>query len=129
MDLFLIALLLLAVGGVVVVALGKVGGGLAPTSSDVRPPLEGRVSRPEDLDEARFAVALRGYRMDQVDAVLDEARELLALREAEIARLRLIVGAEAPEDEGEPGHRPAGDPDVDEDRPHEPAAAHPRPAP
>ena len=29
-------------------------------------------ARPSDVDRLRFAVGLRGYRMDQVDQVLDE---------------------------------------------------------
>ncbi len=91
MDLFLIALLLAAVGAVVVVALGRVGGGLAPVQPDAVPPLDGPVSAPTDLDRARFGLALRGYRMDQVDAVLDEARDLLVHRDEEIARLRQLL--------------------------------------
>ncbi len=42
---------------------------------------------PSDLDSIRFGVGLRGYRMDQVDQVLDELREHLALRDAEVTRL------------------------------------------
>lgn len=90
MDLLLIALLLAAVGAVVVVALGKVGGGLAPVQPDATA-LDGPVEAPVDLDRARFALALRGYRMDQVDAVLDQARDLLVLKDAEIARLQQLL--------------------------------------
>ncbi len=94
MDLLLIALLLAAVGAVVVVALGKVRGGLTPVQPDAAPALEGPLERPVDLDRARFTLAVRGYRMDQVDAVLDEARDLLAAKDDEIARLHRLLPAE-----------------------------------
>lgn len=95
MDLLLVVLLLLAVGVVVAVALNVLPGGLAPAGDPLPPPLEAPVQRPGDLDRARFALALRGYRMDQVDAVLDEARDLLAAKDEEIGRLRRLVPAEA----------------------------------
>jgi len=43
---------------------------------------------PADVDHVRFALGLRGYRMDQVDQVLDDLRDQLAARNAEIERLR-----------------------------------------
>ncbi|MFC3686747.1 DivIVA domain-containing protein [Aquipuribacter hungaricus] len=92
MDLLLVALLLLSVAGVVAVALGAVRGGMAPVTETLPPPLAGPLEHADDLDRARFTLALRGYRMDQVDAVLDEARDLLEARDAEIARLRGLVG-------------------------------------
>ncbi|HCK78806.1 MAG TPA: cell division protein DivIVA, partial [Actinobacteria bacterium] len=46
-----------------------------------------------DLDRTRFAVGLRGYRMDQVDSVLDRLSRDLDQREAYIAEL--IRGLEA----------------------------------
>jgi DivIVA domain-containing protein len=49
--------------------------------------------RPEDLAEVRFAVVLRGYRMDEVDRVLDDAREALAVRDERIADLHRVVEA------------------------------------
>ncbi|MGX9900328.1 DivIVA domain-containing protein [Arthrobacter sp. SA17] len=36
--------------------------------------------KPSDVDHIRFALGLRGYRMDQVDQVLDELRDELAGR-------------------------------------------------
>jgi DivIVA domain-containing protein len=44
-------------------------------------------ARPEDVDQVRFALGLRGYRMDQVDQVLDDLRDQLAARDREIERL------------------------------------------
>ncbi len=42
----------------------------------------------DDLDEIRIDVAFRGYRMDQVDAVLTRCADEIALRDTEIDRLR-----------------------------------------
>lgn len=42
---------------------------------------------PADVDRLRFAVGLRGYRMDQVDQVLDELRDRLAAKELKITEL------------------------------------------
>jgi DivIVA domain-containing protein len=47
---------------------------------------------PSDIDHLRFAVSLRGYRMDQVDQVLDELRDQLAARDKKIADLGEEVG-------------------------------------
>ncbi len=49
--------------------------------------------RPQDLAAVRFAVVLRGYRMDEVDRVLDDTREALADRDARIADLQGVVAA------------------------------------
>ncbi len=88
-------LALVVLGLVVAVALGWIGGGLdAPVSSlpEVGLP-EGEVA-PPDLDRLRFAPALRGYRMDQVDRTLDRLAEELARRDAEIDRLRGLTVAD-----------------------------------
>ncbi len=95
MTLVFTLLALAVLGLVVAVALGWIGGGLdAPVSSlpDIGLP-EGEVA-PPDLDRLRFAPALRGYRMDQVDQTLDRLAEELARRDAEIDRLRGLTGAE-----------------------------------
>jgi DivIVA domain-containing protein len=47
--------------------------------------------QPSDIDHVRFALGLRGYRMDQVDQVLDELRDQLAEKDREIARLRMAL--------------------------------------
>jgi DivIVA domain-containing protein len=126
-DLVLVALLVLAVGGVVVVALGRVGGGLAPVDPGLVPPLDHEVRRPADLDRARFTLALRGYRMDQVDTVLDEARDLLAAKDEEIARLRRLVPVDSPGDLATVA--PATEPPVtDHPTPTDPAPSDPAPS-
>jgi DivIVA domain-containing protein len=45
--------------------------------------------RPEDVAAARFDLAFRGYRMDQVDALLDRVAAEVAARDEEIAMLRM----------------------------------------
>jgi len=44
-----------------------------------------------DLAEVRFTVALRGYRMEQVDRVLDDTRAALSERDARIVELQRVV--------------------------------------
>ncbi|MCP8998553.1 DivIVA domain-containing protein [Pseudarthrobacter sp. RMG13] len=43
---------------------------------------------PADVDRVRFSLGLRGYRMDQVDQVLDELRDQIAAKDEEMVRLR-----------------------------------------
>ena len=70
-------LIVLALGAIAVLAAGR-GAPLAEVYDD-RPdavvPAEGPL-RAEDLRRVRFSIALRGYRMSEVDALLDRlARE------------------------------------------------------
>lgn len=69
---FFAILLVLALGGVALVAAGR-GAPLAEVYDD-RPdatvPAEGRLGS-EDLRRVRFSLAFRGYRMSEVDALLD----------------------------------------------------------
>jgi DivIVA domain-containing protein len=53
----------------------------------------------DDLAGARFTVALRGYRIDEVDRVLADAQVALAERDR---RIRALEGGDLP------GHAPAG---------------------
>ena len=48
-------------------------------------------AKPVDVDSLRFALGLRGYRMDQVDQVLDELRDQLQAKDREIQRLGALV--------------------------------------
>jgi len=88
-SLVFVLLILAVVGAVAAVATGRIAGGLdAPASSlPSRGLPPGDVSA-DDLGAVRFAPALRGYRMDQVDAVLDRLADELARRDAELRRLR-----------------------------------------
>ncbi|MDN4642580.1 DivIVA domain-containing protein [Arthrobacter sp. PsM3] len=49
-------------------------------------------AEPSDVDRLRFAVGLRGYRMDQVDQVLDDLREQLSAKDRKIADLGTELG-------------------------------------
>jgi DivIVA domain-containing protein len=53
---------------------------------------EGRPVRGDDLRGLRLSVVLRGYRMAEVDWVLDQLATQLDLREQEIVRLRAEAG-------------------------------------
>jgi DivIVA domain-containing protein len=95
-------LVVFVVTGVVVVfavaaaAVGR-GGGLDPVESDlIRPSLPDGPISADDLDSVRFAVGFRGYRMDQVDDVLNRLGRELTERDARISELecRLAVGGE-----------------------------------
>lgn len=46
---------------------------------------------PADVDKLRFSLGLRGYRMDQVDEVLDRLRDELAVNEQRIAKLEAAL--------------------------------------
>jgi DivIVA domain-containing protein len=60
---------------------------------------------PDSLAAARFTVALRGYRMEEVDRVLDDARAALIERDARISDLERVVNALAPRSSE---HEPTG---------------------
>ena len=63
---------------------------------------------PADVDHVRFALGLRGYRMDQVDQVLDDLRDQLAAKNAEIESLRAKLGGEQLAGEQVTGEQPVG---------------------
>ncbi|MGB8022192.1 MAG: DivIVA domain-containing protein [Candidatus Nanopelagicales bacterium] len=62
----------------------------------LRWPLAGPVA-PADLAEVRFSIAVRGYRMDEVDRVLDDARAALLERDRRIAEFETGGAAVDPE--------------------------------
>jgi DivIVA domain-containing protein len=72
MTWFFAILIVLAIGGVAVVASGR-GGSMAEVYDD-RPDSRVQADGPltaDDLRRVRFSTALRGYRMSEVDALLD----------------------------------------------------------
>lgn len=77
-----LVLAVLAMGGIAVVAAG--GGAPMVDEYDDRPDARVPVGRPleaADLRTVRFSLAFRGYRMSEVDALLDRmAREVEASR-------------------------------------------------
>ncbi len=79
---------------VIVIALLAVGRfGELPAPSHDRPPLDlpdGAIE-PRDIDAVRFAVGVRGYRMDEVDEVLDRVADDLATRDERIDQLERVL--------------------------------------
>ena len=76
---FFAILIVLAMGGVALLAAGK-GAPLAVVYDD-RPDVTVPADRPlvaDDLRRIRFSIALRGYRMSEVDALLDRLASQLA---------------------------------------------------
>ncbi|MGH3348046.1 MAG: DivIVA domain-containing protein [Nocardioides sp.] len=106
-------LLVLALGGIAVVAAGR-GTPMAHAYDD-RPdavvPATGPLSA-DDLRRVRFSLAFRGYRMSEVDALLDR---LASERDAEDTDD--LEGAQdtgsAEDDTGTPRHDGRGDPHTD----------------
>jgi DivIVA domain-containing protein len=98
----LLTLLIMAVIGLVAaVAAGRIGGGLDEPASS----LPGRGLPPgpftlEDVDRVRFTPALRGYRMDEVDDVVDRLVDELRRLEDEVAELRALRAPDQPRPDG-----------------------------
>ena len=84
----IVAAMVIVVGGAALVALG--GGGSLPDAVHdriaARLPQDRPLSR-DDVDDIRLPMALRGYRMDEVDDVLDRLGAELAYRDSRIAEL------------------------------------------
>jgi len=64
-------------------------------------PEEGLMT-PDDVDRVRFSVALRGYRMSDVDEALDRLRQEIAARDARIRELEAAGAADVPAIDDEP---------------------------
>ena len=80
------AVLIVAVMGVTAVVASGRGGAMAEVYDDrpdARVPADGPLTA-GDLEAVRFTTALRGYRMSEVDALLD--RLVAELREREVGR-------------------------------------------
>lgn len=72
--------------------------GLDQPPANLPPVLLPANAAPQDVDRVRFSLGLRGYRMDQVDQVLDELRDQLAASRHEVEILKAKL--EAMEDAG-----------------------------
>jgi DivIVA domain-containing protein len=82
------------------------GGGLEDPPANLPPVLLPAHAGPEDVNQLRFSLGLRGYRMDQVDQVLEELRDQLAARDQEVAELRGRLAAmeqDVPEQDSDDG--------------------------
>ena len=77
---FFAALIVLAMGGIAVIASGRTGA--MPPAYDDRPDLDlpdGALGS-ADLRRVRFSLAVRGYRTSEVDALLDRLAQQLDAR-------------------------------------------------
>jgi DivIVA domain-containing protein len=146
-TLLLLLLTLAVVAGIAAVAAGLVGGGLDdPTTTVPARELPPGPLRRADVNALRFVPALRGYRMDQVDAALDrlgaELERLqseIADRERRLARHEATASVAASREPGaldpagyEPGYRPGYEPGVPDEagapEPGAPVTDRPRPS-
>lgn len=91
--LVIVAVLLLGLAAAAVVLRSGVSGVPDPVTTESFVPLPRGVVQPEQVTELRFDQAIRGYRMSQVDDVLDQLTEELRDRDAEVARLRAELAA------------------------------------
>jgi DivIVA domain-containing protein len=100
-------LALLVVGGVLFLAAsfafgrGEEMAPVLPEGTPVELP-DDRLARGDDLRALKLSVALRGYRMDEVDWLLDRLSEQVDRRDREIARLRSVLHVEPVSAGGEP---------------------------
>jgi DivIVA domain-containing protein len=113
---FLVFLAVLLIGAVLWASVGRRAGkqggrplpalldaGLEEPAANLPPVLLPAHAAPQDVDSVRFSLGLRGYRMDQVDQVLDELRDQLAASLHEVERLKARLAAlEQPAPEREP---------------------------
>jgi DivIVA domain-containing protein len=70
---------------------GLLDPGFEQPPANLPPVLLPAQATPQDVDRVRFSLGLRGYRMDQVDQVLDELRDQLASKQQEIDGLRAAL--------------------------------------
>lgn len=94
MTIVFLVLGVVVVAAIALLAVGRLGE-LPPTEPDRAPTLlpDTRLVESEDVDNVRFAVGLRGYRMDEVDDVLDRLAADIAERDARIAELEAGAAA------------------------------------
>ncbi len=97
MTLFFVLVCLAVLGCVLAVAAGWISAGLDDAASPLPPAAlpPGEVT-PGDVDAVRFAPALRGYRMDQVDAALDRLSDELERTRGELRACREQIAVAAP---------------------------------
>ncbi len=131
MALVWVLLGILVLGGVAVVAAGR-GEGLTaaePDRPDLALPADGPLAR-ADVDQVRFSVGLRGYRMDEVDDVLDRLALDLEARDERIAVLEREVReagvAEPPATEPAAEQPEAEQPEVEQPEVEQPQVEQPQ---
>ena len=96
MILFLLLIVLLLIGLTAAAVMGKIGGFMADaTSSQSFSGVPAGPMSTENMVHLHFDQALRGYRMDQVDAVIDALGARLRELESEVSSLS-VPGASSP---------------------------------
>jgi len=97
MTVLFVVLAIAVVTGISLLAVGRLGA-LPDAPPDRVPdelPAEGPI-KGQHLQQVRFDVAARGYRMDEVDGLLDRLASEIAIRDATIAALRDDLGQRDP---------------------------------
>lgn len=93
MILFLVLIVVLLIGLTTAAVMGKIGGFMAdPTSSQSFAGVPAGPLSADGMAQLHFDQALRGYRMDQVDEVIDVLMARLRELESEVASLS-VTGA------------------------------------
>jgi len=83
---FLLLVVVLLIGLTAAAVMGRIGGFMAePTSSHAFSGVPNRSLSADDIAQLHFDRGLRGYRMDQVDEVIDALGARLRELESEIA--------------------------------------------
>ncbi|WP_189934020.1 DivIVA domain-containing protein [Streptomyces sulfonofaciens] len=107
--LFLVVALVVVVAAVTLAAVGGGESGVLPEAAPERfedPLPPDRPVHRDDVEALRFPLAVRGYRMADVDDALGRLGAELAERDARIARLEAaLAGAYAPPAGGPPTYR------------------------
>jgi DivIVA domain-containing protein len=94
---FLLLIVVLLIGLTAAAVMGRIGGFMAePTSSHAFAGLPAGSISADDIGQLHFDQALRGYRMDQVDEVIDALGARLRELETEVA----TIGAQGPGAQG-----------------------------
>jgi DivIVA domain-containing protein len=138
---FLVFLAVLLIGAVLWASAGgrpgKQGGrrlpalldaGFGQPPANLPPVLLSANATPQEVDSVRFSLGLRGYRMDQVDQVLDELRDQLAASRHEVEALKArLMALEQPalEPEAQEALQRETGPEADEPGRDEPGADEP----
>jgi DivIVA domain-containing protein len=86
---FLLLIVVLLIGLTAAAVMGRIGGFMAePTSTHAFSGVPTGTLSAHDIENLHFAQAMRGYRMDQVDEVIDALSAQLRELESEVASLR-----------------------------------------
>jgi DivIVA domain-containing protein len=100
---FLLLVVVLLTGLTAAAVMGKIGGFMAdPTSSQAFGGVPAGPLSTDDIAKLHFDQALRGYRMDQVDEVIDALRARLSELETKVTSLP-ATGAPSSEAADSPG--------------------------